>query len=77
MDAGDTVVQVERVCCLECGTNYIKPSEGSTAYCNPGCPSCGYVGWISAVVPTTDATTRTPRRRSGAGPRPSPAARQR
>jgi hypothetical protein len=51
MDADDTVVQIERVCCLECGTNYMKPTEGRTAQCNPGCPTCGYLGWISAVVP--------------------------
>jgi len=77
MDGDDTVVQVERVCCLECGTNYIKPSEGGIAHCNPGCPNCGYIGWISAVVPPADAPTRTRPRRSGADPPRSPAAQRR
>jgi hypothetical protein len=53
MDEDATVVHIERVCCLECGTNYVKPAAGGTAQCNPGCPSCGYLGWISAVVPMT------------------------
>ncbi len=51
MDTDDTVVHIERVCCLECGTNYVKPADGGTAQRNPGCPNCSYLGWISAVVP--------------------------
>ena len=60
MDADDTVVHIERVCCLECGTNYVKPTDGGTAKRNPGCPDCGYLGWISAVVPMGEAGAVTP-----------------
>ena len=67
MNADHTVVHIERVCCLECGTNYVKPTDGGTAKRNPGCPDCGYLGWISAVVPLgpgeADAVTPPPRRR--------------
>jgi phage FluMu protein Com len=42
---------VESVRCLECGEVYSKPSGGGTAIANPGCPRCGYVGWISTRVP--------------------------
>ena len=34
------------VMCLECGTTYAKPVKGGTTARNPGCPNCGYVGWI-------------------------------
>ena len=47
-----------RVTCLECGTVYAKPDDGGTVYENPGCPRCGYLGWLSAGVEP---------RRSGAG----------
>jgi hypothetical protein len=39
------------VCCLECGDIYSKPVGGSTAQKNPGCPECGYVGWIPVSLP--------------------------
>lgn len=45
------LVAVERVRCLECGMTYVKPCGGSTMRRNPGCPRCGYVGWIAAAVP--------------------------
>jgi hypothetical protein len=32
--------------CLECGGVYAKPTIGGTTELNPGCPVCGYVGWI-------------------------------
>jgi hypothetical protein len=32
--------------CLECGGVYAKPTIGGTTETNPGCPVCGYVGWI-------------------------------
>ena len=38
---------VASVQCLECGTVYAKPSRGGTASANPGCPECGYVGWLA------------------------------
>ena len=50
------LVPVERVRCLECGSTYVKPCGGSTIRRNPGCPRCGYVGWISAFVPASDDT---------------------
>jgi predicted nucleic acid-binding Zn-ribbon protein len=36
-----------QVRCLECGHVYGKPTAGGTTLSNPGCPACGYVGWIS------------------------------
>jgi predicted nucleic acid-binding Zn-ribbon protein len=42
---------LESVRCLECGEVYAKPSAGGTVQKNPGCPSCGYVGWIPVTVP--------------------------
>lgn len=56
---------VESVRCLECGIVYAKPAGGSTVDKNPGCPECGYVGWISTAVPVTPAFAR---RRSVADP---------
>ena len=32
--------------CLGCGSVYVKPLGEGTAADNPGCPRCGYVGWI-------------------------------
>jgi predicted nucleic acid-binding Zn-ribbon protein len=43
---------LERVRCLECGTVYAKPSRGGTNRVNPGCPECGYVGWLAVDIPT-------------------------
>jgi hypothetical protein len=45
------VVQIDRVRCLECGAKYVKPADGGTVNENPGCPKCGYLGWISATIP--------------------------
>jgi hypothetical protein len=59
---------VERVRCLDCGTTYGKPKAGGTVQENPGCPRCGYLGWISATVrpeadaPRRNAAGRQPRR---------------
>jgi hypothetical protein len=39
-------VTFEGVRCLECGVAYSKPTDGGTVAKNPGCPMCGYVGWI-------------------------------
>lgn len=38
-----------RVRCLDCGNVYAKPSKGGTVEENPGCPRCGYIGWIPAA----------------------------
>ena len=42
------VAAVETVRCLSCGAAYAKPAGGGTVYANPGCPECGYVGWVQA-----------------------------
>ena len=54
---------LESVRCLECSEVYSKPSAGGTVVKNPGCPSCGYVGWIPLSLPP-----ESPRRFAG-GPR--------
>jgi ribosomal protein S27AE len=52
-ESTSNVVQIDRVLCLECGTTYVKPADGGTVQENPGCPKCGYVGWISATIPAS------------------------
>jgi NAD-dependent SIR2 family protein deacetylase len=47
-DAASILGSLESVRCLECGAVYAKPAGGGTARRNPGCPDCGYVGWIDA-----------------------------
>jgi hypothetical protein len=42
---------VESVRCLECSEVYSKPLAGGTVQMNPGCPNCGYVGWIPVRLP--------------------------
>ena len=42
---------LESVRCLECGAVYAKPSGGGTVQQNPGCPDCGYVGWVPLSAP--------------------------
>ena len=37
---------IQRVRCLSCGVDYVKPAGGGTVSANPGCPVCGYVGWV-------------------------------
>ncbi len=52
-DSGDQAPKLtvlESVRCLECGSVYAKPSGGGTVRENPGCPECGYVGWIGSRV---------------------------
>ncbi len=46
---------LQSVRCLECGAVYTKPTRGGTARANPGCPQCGYVGWMYANVPVWPA----------------------
>ena len=48
---GPALAVYESVRCLECGTIYAKPSRGGTARLNPGCPECGYVGWLAVDLP--------------------------
>lgn len=56
----------ESVRCLECGAVYSKPSRGGTAHANPGCPVCGYVGWLAVNFPLDRGASQ---RRSDEGPR--------
>jgi DNA-directed RNA polymerase subunit RPC12/RpoP len=53
--------------CLDCGEIYSKPGDGGTAKQNPGCPNCGYVGWLSVSLPGQPPFAR---RHSGADPQP-------
>ena len=72
-DSGDeapTLTVVESVRCLECGAVYAKPAGGGTVRENPGCPECGYVGWIATHgLGFTEALLTN---RSAAGPQPHP-----
>lgn len=45
-DSARPLSRIERVRCLECGAAYVKPTGGGTVTANPGCPDCGYVGWV-------------------------------
>ena len=46
-----SLIVFESVRCLECGEAYSKPTAGGTVQKNPGCPACGYVGWIALTLP--------------------------
>jgi predicted RNA-binding Zn-ribbon protein involved in translation (DUF1610 family) len=64
MEASEGVVRplsvLETVCCLECGEAYMRRAGGAdTVLSNPGCPECGYLGWIPVTVP---AERERPRR---------------
>jgi predicted nucleic acid-binding Zn-ribbon protein len=48
VDASQALTQIETVRCLSCGAAYTKPSQGGTVRANPGCPECGYLGWVLA-----------------------------
>lgn len=39
--------------CLDCGAVYAKPEGGGAAARSPGCPECGYAGWISGAPRVT------------------------
>jgi hypothetical protein len=41
---------LESVRCLGCGAVYAKPGGRGTAVASPGCPECGYVGWVTSDV---------------------------
>jgi hypothetical protein len=47
---GPNLTVLESVCCLECGAAYAKPAAGGTVRENPGCPECGYVGWVATAL---------------------------
>jgi predicted nucleic acid-binding Zn-ribbon protein len=48
-----TLAVLDSVRCLECGAVYGKPRGGGTSEQNPGCPDCGYVGWLAATIPVS------------------------
>lgn len=49
-DEGPNLTVLESVECLACGAVYAKPSDGGTVRENPGCPECGYVGWVATAA---------------------------
>jgi hypothetical protein len=65
------ISRIERVRCLGCGLVYVKPIGGGTVSANPGCPECGYLGWVLEALPFTRAAWQLrsvgdrPRRRTG------------
>ncbi|TMK62922.1 MAG: hypothetical protein E6G60_08750 [Actinobacteria bacterium] len=54
-DAGPSLTVLESVRCLECGAIYAKPAGGGTVRQNPGCPECGYVGWVDVDARVREA----------------------
>jgi predicted nucleic acid-binding Zn-ribbon protein len=44
--------------CLGCGVVYPKPARDGIVAANPGCPQCGYVGWLTTSVATALALRR-------------------
>jgi hypothetical protein len=65
---------VQPVRCLSCSFEYAKPARGGTAAANPGCPRCGYVGWVDVderitvgATPLRSAVGRLRRRSSRSG----------
>ena len=50
--------------CLACGEVYSKPLQGGTVTANPGCPDCGYLGWLA----TSSVTALALRHRFAADP---------
>jgi len=66
---GPQLTVVESVSCLECGVVYAKPQAGGTVRENPGCPECGYLGWMASPpsfreewLPSRPAAGRQPHR---------------
>ena len=47
--SGGHLAVVASVRCLECGALYAKPAGGGTVRSNPGCPECGYLGWVAVT----------------------------
>lgn len=59
------LVAYEQVLCLECALVYAKPTRGGTTQENPGCPRCGYVGWIAIRSHADQPSGRGGLRRTG------------
>jgi hypothetical protein len=49
------ISNVVNVRCLGCNQLYPKPLGGGTVRANPGCPDCGYVGWVLAAEAPSEA----------------------
>ena len=62
------LMAVESVRCLECGAVYAKPADGGTVRENPGCPECGYVGWMSTTPGRLSEAWTPPRSAAGHQP---------
>ena len=60
-DEGPQLAVVESVRCLACGALYAKPAAGGTVRENPGCPDCGYVGWMATADGTVSEAWTPPR----------------
>jgi hypothetical protein len=53
------ISNIVTVRCLSCSEVYAKPLGGGTVRANPGCPECGYVGWVLAPdLATEEAAPR-------------------
>lgn len=50
-DGARPLSRIERVRCLNCRASYVKPRGGGIVSANPGCPECGYVGWVHERIP--------------------------
>ena len=62
---------VESVRCLECDAVYAKPRGGGTVRENPGCPECGYVGWMATAAAAFNPDSLPCRSAAGRQPHPS------
>ena len=69
-EAAPKLTVLESVQCLECGAVYAKPTGGGTVQANPGCPDCGYVGWVGTRVGALNESWLP--RHSDAGRQPHP-----
>jgi ferredoxin-like protein FixX len=69
-DEGAQLTVVESVRCLECGAVYAKPRDGGTVRENPGCPECGYVGWVASSLRGVSEEWQLPRSAAGRQPHP-------
>jgi predicted nucleic acid-binding Zn-ribbon protein len=49
---------VEAVRCLGCGKEYAKLGGRGTLSTNPGCPECGYVGWLPTAKQVSPTSLR-------------------
>jgi hypothetical protein len=67
-DEGGQLTVVESVRCLECGAVYAKPRNGGTVRENPGCPECGYVGWVASSLRVVSEGSQLPRSDAGRQP---------